>query len=221
MSADEPPPFKVTPAYYEFSDHSRAADLNLRHTSGMVGNVWIGFFRWPEEGVHQVRSGWDKEFGEAVRVKPSAQVASGGFVGGSIQAEVGEPFFAAVGIGRTNLRPYYNLNFDPNDSYTVQVGYRDATSGRQLSALLVRDNREHPDQQHLHATWRQALEGGQRITLDVLRKSGTVDEQAGKVHRWGFTASYDWPRVFVLVAYDPKTNFTPLDLWRVAVGARF
>ncbi len=26
------------------------------------------------------------------------------------------PWFAAAGLGRTNLRPYVNLNFDPNDS---------------------------------------------------------------------------------------------------------
>jgi hypothetical protein len=220
VSADAPPPFKVTPAYYAFSDRSSAADLNLRHTSELLGNVWLGYFHWPSEDVHQWRTGWDREFGETVRVKPSAQAASGGFVGGSVQAEVGRPWFIAVGIGRTNLRPYYNLNFDPNDSYTIQAGWRDEEAGRTGSVLLVRDNREHPDQRHVHLNWRQSLPGGRRVTLDLLDKAGTLDDGT-RIHRQGFTLSYDWPRVFVLVAYDPKTNFSPLDLWRVAVGMRF
>lgn len=220
MPLDEPPPFKLTLGWYDFADAGRAADVNLRNTSSL-GNAWVGFFRFPAEDVHQWRTGWDREFGEAVRVKPSLQAASGGFVGGSIQAEVGEPWFAAVGLGRTNLRPYYNLNFDPNDSYTVQLGYRDGEAGRSVSALMVRDNREHPDQRHFHFNYRQSLGGGHRITLDVLHKVGTVDEEGVQIRRWGFTATYDWPRFFVLAAYDPKTNFTPPDLWRVAIGTRF
>ena len=219
-SQDEPPPFKLTAGAYRFSDASPAYDLNLRNTS-VLGNTWIGFFRWPAPAIHQTRTGWDREFGEVLRVKPSAQAASGGFVGGSLQAEVGAPWFTAAGFGRTNLRPYYNLNFDPNDSYSVQVGYKDEASGRLLSALMVRDNREHPDQRHFHLTWRQSLGSGHRVTLDVLHKIGTVQEDAAKIHRWGFTASYDWPRFFVLAAYDPKSNFGPLDLWRVAIGTRF
>lgn len=219
MPLDEPPPFKLTVGWYDFADAGRGADVNLRNTSGL-GNTWVGFFRFPAGDVHQWRTGWDREFGEAVRVKPSVQAASGGFVGGSIQAEAGAPYFAAIGIGRTNLRPYYNLNFDPNDAYTVQVGYRDEERGRSLGALMVRDNREHADQRHFHFTYRQTLPEGQRITLDALYKVGTIEEE-GRIHRWGFTASYDWPRFFVLAAYDPKTNFTPLDLWRVAIGTRF
>lgn len=217
---DEPPPFKLTAGAYRFSDESRAYDINLRNSSSW-GNTWIAYFRWPEQAIHQARTGWDKEFGEAVRVKPSVQAASGGFVGGSIQAEVGEPWFGAIGFGRTNLRPYYNLNFDPNDSWSLQAGYKDDKAGRLVSALMVRDNREHPDQRHLHFTWRESLGGGHRVTLDVLHKVGTVEEEERKIRRWGFTASYDWPRFFVLASYDPKTNFTALDLWRVAIGTRF
>jgi hypothetical protein len=220
MALDEPPPFKLTVGWYDYADAGKAVDLNLRNTSDL-GNTWVGFFRFPDQDVRQWRTGWDREFGEAVRVKPSVQAASGGFLGGSVQAEVGDPYFAALGLGRTNLRTYYNLNFDPNDSYTVQAGYRDKESGRYFGAMMVRDNREHPDQRHFHFTGRQSLPNGQRITLDVLHKVGTVEEDGVKIHRWGFTATYDWPRFFVLAAYDPKSNFTRLDLWRLAVGARF
>jgi hypothetical protein len=217
---DDPPPFKLTIGAYRYPDSGNAADLNLRNTSSL-GNTWLGYFRFPAQEISQWRTGWDKQFGEQVRIKPSAQWASGGFVGGSLQAEAGDPWFAAIGIGRTNLRPYYNLNFDPNDSYTVQLGYHDEKAGRYASVLLVQDNREHPDQRHLHVNWRQGHAGGNRITLDALYKTGTVEEEGVKIRRWGFTASYDWPRWFVLVAYDPKSNFSTLDLWRFSFGARF
>jgi hypothetical protein len=217
---DEPPPFKLTLGLYHYSPEGRGYDVNLRHTSSL-GNVWLGYFRFPAQEVSQWRTGWDRELGEVVRVKPSVQAASGGFVGGSVQAEVGDPWFAALGIGRTNLRPYYNLNFDPNDAYTVQAGYHDKEQGRFVVATMVRDNREHPDQRHFHLTYREGLAGGHRVTLDALYKVGTVEEEGVRIRRWGFTASYDWPRWFVLVAFDPKSNFSSLDLWRLALGTRF
>jgi hypothetical protein len=35
------------------------------------------------------------------------------------------------------------------------------------------------------------------------------------------TVRYDWPQWFVRIAFDPKVNFTPADMWRVSVGMRF
>lgn len=45
------------------------------------------------------------------------------------------------------------------------------------------------------------------------------DEES--IRRWGFTITYDWPRVFIRLARDPKTNFTPVDAWRLSFGTRF
>jgi hypothetical protein len=149
---------------------------------------------------------------------PSLQWASGGFVGGSIQAETGSPWFAGVGLGRTNLKPYYNLNFDPNDSWLLTAGHRGA-EGDAITLQMIRDNREHPDQRHFHAIYRTPLPDGQRLTLDALYKIGLVDDV--KIRRFGLTATYDWPRFFLRVAFDPKTNFTPVDAWRLSLGARF
>jgi hypothetical protein len=216
-AADSSPDFKLTLGWYDFSDHSHGIDANLRHTSDL-GNIWVGFFRLDEPAFRQWRTGWDRSFGKAVRISPSVQLASGGFAGGSIQAETGEPWFAGVGFGRTNLRPYYNLNFDPNDSWQVVAGHR-SEGGRTISAQMVRDNREHPDQRHFHLYWRQPLPRGERLTLDALYKVGIVEEEM--IRRWGFTATYDWPRFFLRVARDPKTNFTPVDAWRFSVGTRF
>lgn len=218
-AADETP-FKLTLGWYRYSESpesSNAFDANLRHTSDL-GNLWIGYFRWPEQSVHQWRGGWDRTFGEGVRLQPSLQVASGGFLGGSVGIEAGAPWFAGAGLGRTNLRPYYNLNFDPNDSWTLSAGHR-GDDGQVIMLLMVRDNRENPDQRHVHLVWRQPIEGGQRLTLDALWKRGLVD--GDRITRTGLSATWDWPRYFVRLAYDPKANFTSQDLWRLSVGSRF
>ena len=218
-AAQEPPSsvFKLTTGRYSFSDDTAAWDVNLRNQSAL-GNAWVGYFHVDGGNVNQWRTGWDSSYGSAVRLSPSLQLASGGFAGGSVQVETGESWFAGAGFGRTNLRPYWNLNFDPNDSYMVSAGYRGAEE-RTVMLLLVRDNRQNPDQQHVHLFWRQRLPAGDRVSVDILRKTGTVDDQY--IRRWGLTLTYDWPRYFVRVAYDPKTNFTAVDALRLSVGTRF
>ena len=214
---DDSPAFKLTATGFKFSESGSGVDINLRHSSDF-GNAWIGYFRAPKLDANQWRGGWDRSFGEAIRFQPSAQIASGGFVGGSINLETGERWFAGVGFGRTNLRPYYNLNFDPNDSWSLAAGYR-GENGQSYSASYIRDNRENPDQQHFHLTSRTALAGKERLTLDLLYKRGLVDGQ--RINKAGGTVTYDWPKFFVRVAYDPNTNFTPDNVWRFSVGTRF
>ena len=219
--ADDAPAFKFTTGLYSFSHgglpSSTSLDLNLRYTSDL-GNLWVGWFSWPHENFSQTRGGWDRNFDfGVVRIQPSVQVASGGFRGGSLYAETGETWFAGAGIGRTNLRPYVNLNFDPNDAWTVAGGYRWGDN-HVLSATLVGDNRQNPDQRHFHIQYRVPVDG-RRVLFDVLVKRGIVD--GVMIHRVGFTAGYDWPRFFVRVAWDPKVNFTAQDMLRVQAGTRF
>jgi len=219
--ADDGPAFKLTTGIYNFSGgglpSSNSLDLNLRHSSG-IGNVWIGWFRQPSENFTQTRGGWDRTFDfGAVRVQSSVQAASGGFRGGSLYAETGETWFAGAGIGRTNLRPYVNLNFDPNDAWTVAGGYRWGDN-HSLTATLVGDNRQNPDERHFHVQYRVPVDG-RRVLFDVLVKRGLVD--GVMIHRVGFTAGYDWPRFFVRVAWDPKVNFTPQNMLRLQAGTRF
>lgn len=221
--AQEGPAFKFTSGVYSYAKGgglpaATGLDLNLRYTSDL-GNLWVGWFRAPRLDFTQTRAGWDRQFEVGpLRVQPSVQVASGGFVGGSLNVETGQTWFAGVGIGRTNLKPYVNLNFDPNDAWMLSGGYR-WSDGRALSALLVGDNRENPDQRHLHLTWRAPVGDGNRITLDLLAKRGLVN--GVMVRRVGFTAGYDWPRTFVRVAWDPRANFTPQDMLRLSAGLRF
>ena len=108
------PSLKLTTGVYALSGgalpSSHGLDVNLRQSS-QWGNIWGAWYRSPEAQVSQPRMGWDHSFDmPRWRVMPSLQIASGGFVGGSLSLETGETLFAGVGLGRTNLRPYVNLN---------------------------------------------------------------------------------------------------------------
>lgn len=219
---EQAPAFKLTTGLYQYSgadaQNGQAVDINLRHSS-TAGNVWFGHYvSWAQE-LTQDRLGWDRSFAAGpVRLLPSLQLATAGAWNGSVGVETGDDWFIGAGLGRTNLRDSVSLNFDPNDSYSVSGGYR-RLDGESLSFLLVRDNRLHPDQQHVHLIYRTPLPNAHRLTLDLLRKSGLVEGE--HLERTGLSVAYDWPRWFVRVGYDPKANFTPQDLWRLAVGTRF
>lgn len=215
-------PFKLTVGRYQSSADGPAAslstDVNLRHSS-RLGNVWYGHYVAPAEQLTQDRLGWDRSFGlGALRVSPSAQVATGGAWNGSFTVETGTRWYAGAGLGRTNLRPTVNLNFDPNDAWSLSGGYRWA-EGAALGLVYVRDNRANPDQQHLHLLWRTTLADAHRLTVDLLHKRGLVEGEP--ISRTGLSVAYDWPRWFVRVSYDPRVNFTTQDMWRLSGGTRF
>jgi hypothetical protein len=221
----EPVSYKLTTGVYQLSGGGLPAgpglDVNLRTSGGFVGtgNAWVGLYRSPVQAVKQYRAGWDNTFKLGpVRLMPSLQIASGGFVGGSAYLEAGSSWFAGVGLGRTNLRPYANLNFDPNDSYTLAGGYR-WNERQSLTLQLVRDNRLNPDQQNLHLIYRTPIDGDNRLTLDLLNKKGLVASLP--IRKFGLSVGYDWPRFFVRVAYDPLVNFSTQDMLRLSVGTRF
>lgn len=215
--ANDDPSFKLTLTGHRFSESGNGADINLRHSSDW-GTQWLGYFNASGLDAHQFRGGWERSFGDTVRVLPSIQVASGGFVGGSLSVETGKTWFVGAGLGRTNLRPYYNLNFDPNDAWSLGAGYR-VPGGASYSVSLTRDNRENPDQQHFHAVYRTPINGQDRLTIDLLYKQGLVNGDG--IRKLGATVTYDWPRYFVRLAYDPNTNFTADNVVRVSVGTRF
>ena len=220
--AAKPISYKFTAGHYQLSGGGLPAasglDLNLRAT-GRFGNAWLGWYGSPSQDVKQVRAGWDSSYKLGfVRFMPSLQIASGGFVGGSVSVETGDTWFAGVGAGRTNLRNYANLNFDPNDAWMLSGGYRWADN-RSLALQVVRDNRLNPDQQNVHLVYRTPLNGSDRLTLDVLQKKGLVGGLP--ISRFGLSLGYDWPSYFVRVAWDPQVNFTAQDMLRLSVGTRF
>ena len=222
QAQDAAPEYKLTTGVYVLSGgglpNSHGLDMNLRRTSD-AGNVWVAWYRSPEQDVSQPRLGWDNSYGvSSWRIQPSVQMASSGFWGGSLGVETGDSWYVGAGFGRTNLHPYTNLNFDPNDAWMASAGYR-WSSVQSLGFQVVRDNRQNPDQQHVHAVYRMGMLNGQRLTVDVLFKSGLVEEQFTR--RTGLSVTYDWPQFFTRVAYDPIINFTPQTMWRLSVGTRF
>ena len=220
--AAKPVSYKFTAGHYQLSGGGLPAaaglDLNLRAT-GRFGNAWLGWYGSPSQDVRQLRAGWDSSYKLGfVRVMPSLQIASGGFVGGSLSLEAGDTWFAGVGAGRTNLRNYANLNFDPNDAWMLSGGYRWADN-HSLALQVVRDNRLNPDQQNVHLVYRTPINGDNRLTLDLLQKKGLV---AGlPISRFGLSVGYDWPSYFVRAAWDPQVNFTAQDMLRLSAGMRF
>lgn len=210
------PNFKLTLGIQNFSESGRGVDVNLRHSSEL-GTTWIGYFDSDGLDAHQLRGGWDQSFGDTVRLSPSLQIASGGFVGGSVNLETGKTWFVGAGYGRTNLRPYFNLNYDPNDAWSLSGGYR--AEGVSYTFSYTRDDRENPDQQHFHAIYKAPINVNDRLTIDILYKRGLVNDES--IAKFGATFTYDWPRLFVRLAYDPNTNFSSDNALRVSVGTRF
>ncbi|MEJ0006063.1 MAG: hypothetical protein WDM77_06660 [Steroidobacteraceae bacterium] len=122
-----------------------------------------------------------------------------------------------MGIGRTDTRPYFNLNFDPNDAVTVGLGHTQ-DSGWNYSAFIVADDRFHTGQRDWHVNG-QIPSGGSHVTVDVMYKTGLSD--AGRIRAWGGSFNYDWGRWFARLAFDPYQNFSAQSVWRVAGGFRF
>lgn len=221
-----PPPqrhFKLSAGNYFYSDrgdHYSGQDLNLRYRTDDM-SLWIGQYRDPQFG-DQTRAGsdmsWTPFSAVDLSVQPSLQIATRNFVGGSLNLQYGKPWFVVVGIGRTNLRPYQNLNFDPNDVVTVGLGIR-SDNGSIYSLTTIKDDRLHTGQRHTHAVAQLALPRGQRLTLDLLRKSGYGD--SGAVHAWGESITFDFPSWFIRAVHDPKQSFGSADATRVTLGLRF
>jgi hypothetical protein len=99
------------------------------------------------------------------------------------------------------------------------VGWK-GDDGRALGVTVVRDDRLHTGQQHVHLTGQWPLPDGRRLTVDLLRKQGQAEDGAF-IRATGFTATLDLPSWFLRAAWDPKQNFEAQDVLRLGVGWRF
>jgi hypothetical protein len=213
-----PPPNKLTVAYYSFSSDRAGIDINLRHTFSS-STAWIGGYH-QGDGFDQTRLGYEYDYrGKWLTLIPSALVASHGFVGATLYAEAGRRFFGIGGAGRTNLQPYWNLAFDPNDYLQFGAGYRDAM-GNTASVYAIRDDRLGTGQTNTHLYFRRYLPNEWRVTIDAVSEHGNGD--AGLVVRaLALSVDVDWRRWFVRVASDPHVNYTSDRQLRIASGWRF
>jgi hypothetical protein len=209
-------PWKLTVGEYAYSDYD-GTDVNLRWRADDT-SAWGGVYTDRNFGT-QARVGADTSIGlgKYLQLQPSLQAASRGFVGGSVNLQAGASWYGLAGIGRTDARSYFNLNFDPNDALTFGGGHH-AANGVSYLVFIIADDRFHTGQRDWHANV-QIPCGDSHATLDLLRKSGLSD--AGPITGWGFSANWDWPAWFVRVAYDPYQNFSAQKAWRFAAGARF
>ena len=211
--------FKLTPSYYVTTHQKDAVDLNLRANNGPHA-LWLGYYQRGRE-FEQTRTGYEYTAQlPYVQLVPSLQLASHGFAGGSLNAQLGDSVYALIGYGRTNTRDYYNLNFDPNDAITYGLGTH-LVPASNISLFTIKDNRLHTGQTVTHLVWRMSPDERQRWTVDLSSKRGRASAQDAMVSGGAVAVTYDYKDVFVRLAYDKKVNFTPDDQTRVTLGIRF
>ena len=215
--------WKLTPGVYTETAARPAADLNLRGNQE-ADVFWIGHYQRGEE-FRQTRAGYERQFTVSnAKLIVSAQYASRGFVGASTTLEFnGGPdarWFGLVGLGRTNTRPYYNLNFDPNDSTLIGAGWRPDASTT-ITGYQIRDDRLDTGQRVTHLVVRRKTGHLTRITIDVFERAGRASPEADLFRGTGITLTYDHDTWFVRASHDPKAGFTASDMTRLAIGMRF
>lgn len=223
VSANKPVAWKLTAGRYRETGERPGQDLNLRGNTERH-TFWIGHYRRGPD-FEQTRAGLERQIAIPLgRVILSAQGATGGFLGGSATWEASAsddaPVFGLVGFGRTNLKPYVNLNFDPNDSILFGGGWRVDAAG-QLTIFRIQDDRLDTGQQVTHLVYRRAIEGRSRITVDLFHRRGRESSDAPMRRGDGIAITWDLDRWFVRLARDPGANFTRTDVTRIGLGLRF
>lgn len=218
--ADDPAwAFKLTPSYYSTHGQQAATDLNLRGINGPHA-LWLGYYQRGSE-YEQTRAGYELTLsGTYASLVPSLQVANHGFVGGSVNLELGSGIVGLFGYGRTNAKDYYNLNFDPNDAVTLGLAMR-LVPDLDLSVYSVRDNRLHTGQVVTHAVAKYNFDVKRQLTVDLFQKHGRETADDPEVSGRGVALTYDYGPVFVRFAHDQKVNFSQADQNCLAIGFRF
>lgn len=215
--------WKLTPSFYHDTAARSAFDLNLR--GNLADDVfWVGQYQRGSE-FQQLRTGYEHQFALPFgKIIASAQYATRGFLGSSATLELSDekktPFFALAGFGRTNLQPYYNLNFDPNDSILLGGGWRPDQSTA-LTLFQVRDDRLHTGQRVTHLVLRTKTGEKTRMTVDLFQREGRSEPDAEFFRGTGVALTIDYAQWFARLAVDPKANYTNSNMTRAAVGMRF
>lgn len=195
-------------------------DLNLRGSRD-ASVFWLGHYRRASE-FQQTRTGLEQTLSfDGGKLLLSGQAATRGFLGFATQAELGTGAMRLLaGFGRTNLKPYYNLNFDPNDAVTLGL-VADLPGGMRASVFAVHDDRLGTGQTVTHATLRTSDDPSGRWTLDLFQRRGPAGDPAEVLRRVGLGVTFDHAPYFGRVVYDPNANFSGHDMLRLGVGVRF
>ena len=215
--------WKLTPTIQSETARRSAFDLNLRGNRD-DDTFWIGHYQRGSE-FRQTRAGYEHQFSVPVgKITASAQYATRGFLGGSVtlEASAAAQWVGLLGWGRTNLKPYYNLNFDPNDSVLIGAGWR-PDERTALTVFQVLDDRLGTGQRVTHFVLRQKTGARTRWTFDVFNRRGRIDSDpdSERIDATGFALTCDYEPWFARVAWDPRVNFENSNMTRVAFGVRF
>jgi len=208
---------KATMTVYEAGGDT-SLDLNVRYTAGNF-TTWAGYYGTQNDD-NQGRAGVEYDWKRPnLFLVPSVQIASHGFVGGSVYSEIGPTVFLVAGFSRTNLHPYANLTFDPNESWQLGAGWHIGDEDS-LTGYTIWDNRLDTGQQVTHVVLKHYMPRKRRITLDTSYKSGHGDEGV-YVHGFAEQVEDDWGRWFVKGAVDQHANYGPDTMVRLGGGFRF
>ncbi len=212
--------WKLALGHYHSNPGDAAVDLNLR------GNLretafWIGHYA-RADNFRQVRLGGERWHDTPMgRLLTTVQVAERGYLNGSVSLEVGDAAIKPLlGFSRTNLREYFNIDFNPNDAFTAGAAV-DQANGTRWSFYLVQDNRTAPGQRITHLTYRPAFSQGRRLMVDMFRRSGPLPGADQRISAYGATFTLDIKPMFVKLSYDPKANFVDSNMLRLSVGTHF
>lgn len=214
------------------SDYSatgiNAKDVNLRAKFGEQESgsqtAWLAYYEERPSHFNQFRTGYERtDKWQRLKLVSSIQAADYGFLGVATTAEIGGTVHGILGYGRTNLKPYDNINFDPNDNITWGAGW-EREDGEDVALYRVRDNRVVKGQQIDHLLVHLPLPGlseDSKFTVDMFSKSGARDEQGKSIDATGMALACECGKYFVRVAYDPKVNFTQSYMTRLSLGIYF
>ncbi len=209
---------KLTFSTY-FTSGNRAFDLNLRHQLGPF-TVWIAGFYDPQTNK-LLRTGIQYDYRKAwFHFVPTIEVATTKAVSGSLSFELGSgKTIVLAGYSRTNLKPFFDLFWDPGDSVQLGIGHKLSSYDR-IQAYTIFDVRLHTGQQNTHVVWRHKLNRNNGITLDGVFKSG--HEDSGQyIRAVGLGVYYDRPHWFWKLYYDPQVNFASHTMVRTGIGLKF
>ena len=221
LRRDQTVAWKATVSKYRDTAQGWATDINLRGNTERY-TFWLGDYKAPEP-FQQLRAGLETGVGlGAGKLVTSMQVASGGFVGWSLtwdgRPASGPGWGGLLGIGRTNARPYVNLNFDPNDSLMAGMTWT-LDSGAVVMAYQIRDDRLGTGQRVTHGVWRAPV-AGRRVTLDLFTRSGAASSGEPVFRGSGLTGTLDLGPGFIRLGWDTRANYTAANVLRVAIGTR-
>ena len=215
-----PVDWKLTYTHHVAQQERDGNDINLRGTREATV-FWVGYYRRANE-FEQTRGGLERTLAfDWGKLLLSGQAATHGFLGYATQAEIGSGSVRPlVGFGRTNLKPYYNLNFDPNDMVTFGA-VADLPQSMRASVYAIHDDRLGTGQTVVHAVLRTSGTEPNHWTFDLAQRRGPLGDAGPRAIRTGLGVTYDRAPYFGRVVYDPNANFSGHDMVRASVGARF